>query len=432
MAAARPSPQTFEETGLCRWLTRQVQTLGIQCPTEVQRACIPVTIRGGDVIGCAPTGSGKTAAFALPILHKLSEDPFGIFALVMTPTRELAFQIGEQFRAFGAPARVRCEVVVGGVDMMKQAEALSKRPHIVVSTPGRLADHISSTGVDGLSRVRVLVLDEADRLLSDDFGSEMGCILSALGHQRQTLLFSATMTKNLRTLKELSMEDAFCFEACTAGGEWAVVEQLHQQYVLMPAKVKDTYLVHLLRTFDSLSTIVFTASCKSCEILQALINGVGVESVALHSRMSQADRSRALSRFKSSRVRVLVATDVGSRGLDIPKVELVLNYNLPAAAKEYVHRVGRTARAGRAGRAIALVTQYDVELVLKIESAVGKKLELLALQEEEVLEHFKEVLVAKRIARINIAEKAILSNPKKYRKRKANWATKVSVQEIAH
>ena len=248
----------------------------------------------------------------------------------------------------------------------------------------------------------------------------------------QTLLFSATMTKNLRTLKELSMEDAFCFEACTAGGEWAVVEQLHQQYVLMPAKVKDTYLVHLLRTFDSLSTIVFTASCKSCEILQALINGVGVESVALHSRMSQADRSRALSRFKSSRVRVLVATDVGSRGLDIPKVELVLNYNLPAAAKEYVHRVGRTARAGRAGRAIALVTQYDVELVLKIESAVGKKLELLALQEEEVLEHFKEVLVAKRIARINIAEKAILSNPKKYRKRKANWATKVSVQEIAH
>ena len=248
--------------------------------------------------------------------------------------------------------------------MMQQASALAKRPHVLVSTPGRLVDHLRSSDVLDLSRIRYLVLDEADRLLDDSFGSEMECILGAVGHKRQTLLFSATMTRNLRTLRELSMENAFCFEAASgSGGEWAIVEQLKQEYVLMPAKVKDAYLVYLLKELNEVSTIVFTASCKSCELLHGMISELEIDSVALHSHLSQAERLRALSRFKSSRARVLVATDVGSRGLDIPKVELVLNYNIPAAAKEYIHRVGRTARAGRAGRAISLVTQYDVEVV---------------------------------------------------------------------
>ena len=426
-AAAPAAPASWTSLGLAPWVVRQCESLALRHPTDVQTNCLPAALRGEDVIGCAPTGSGKTAAFALPVLNALSEDPFGIFALVMTPTRELAFQIGEQFTAFGAPINVRCEVVVGGVDMMQQAQALSRRPHILVCTPGRLVDHLRSSDVVDLSRIKFLVLDEADRLLDDSFGSEMECILGAVNEKRQTLLFSATMTQNLRTLRELSMEDAFCYDTGGAGGEWAIVEHLKQEYILMPAKVKDAYLVYLLKELSEVSTIIFTASCKSCELLHAMISSLDIESVALHSRLSQANRLRGLSHFKSSRARVLVATDVGSRGLDIPRVELVLNYNIPAAAKEYIHRVGRTARAGRSGRSISLVTQYDVEVVQKIEALIGKQLEEYKLEEDDVLEYFKETLVAKRKARMQIVERSLsndqASHARKHRKRKANWAS---------
>jgi len=316
--------------------------------------------------------------------------------------------------------------------MTEQARSLARRSHVVVSTPGRLVDHIrsSSNAVD-LSRLKVVVLDEADRLLGAAFATEMKVIFGACNPARQTLLFSATMSANLSRLQKIAMNGAFVFDATPAelrdaeGGGWKTPACLQQQYMFMPAKVKETYLVYLLRQLEGSSVIVFTSSRGSCNMLFMTLLELDIECVALHSDLSQSRRSAALAKFKGERARVLVSTDVGSRGLDLPAVEVVINYNVPANPKDYIHRVGRTARAGRKGRALTLVSQYDVQLVKAIEKTIGKTLELNDEPEEDVLEHFKDTLVAKRTARLKILELEALQKvgSTKQRKRKASWAT---------
>eukprot|EP00741_Cyanophora_paradoxa_P019107 tig00021122_g18449.t1 len=410
---------TFMELGLDGWLVETVRNMGIARPTPIQENCIPPILEGRDVLGAAQTGSGKTAAFALPILQKLSEEPFGIFALVLTPTRELAFQIAEQFRAFGASIGLRDVVIVGGMDMMQQAIALAKRPHVVIATPGRLLDHMRSSSTADWSRLRFLVCDEADRLLAGNVAEEVAEVLARLPASRQTLLFSATVSEALEELQQLSPRKPFSYSAPSAG---STVEGLREEYMFMPAKVKDVYLAHLLRRHADTTAIVFAPSCRACEYVALLLRELGTRCTALHSYASQPERLAALAKFKNGVVSVLVATDVASRGLDIPTVGLVVNYNVPAVAKEYVHRVGRTARAGRGGRAVTLVTQYDVALVQAIEAFTGaprpaaparapprprrggaggrKKLGEYGAAEAEVLEDITEVVTARRAARL--------------------------------
>lgn len=256
----------FAELRLSSWLVEQCRQLGLKQPTPVQLGCIPAILEGRDCLGCAKTGSGKTAAFVLPILQKLSEDPYGIFCLVLTPTRELAYQIAEQFRVLGKPLGLKDCIIVGGMDMVAQALELSRKPHVVIATPGRLADHLRSSNTFSIKKIRFLVMDEADRLLEQgctDFTVDLETILAAVPARRQTLLFSATLTDTLKELQGLATNQPFFWEA---QAPVRTVEQLDQRYLLVPEKVKDAYLVHLIQNFqdehEDWSIIIFTNTCK--------------------------------------------------------------------------------------------------------------------------------------------------------------------------
>ncbi|CAH0560804.1 unnamed protein product [Brassicogethes aeneus] len=399
----RHNKKAFE--GLNPWIIRQCATIGVKDPTAIQVNCIPEILKGRNCIGAAKTGSGKTLAFALPIIQQLCEEPYGIFALVLTPTRELAYQIADQFAVIGKPMNLRTCVVVGGVDMVEQGKELSRRPHIVVSTPGRLADHLESCNTFNLGKIRFLVLDEADRLLGGSFDGQIKTIFNALPKTRQNLFFSATITDTLQKLQSVTGGDCFLYED---PAEVATVEQLEQHYVLCPNDVKDAYLVEVIRTYradnEKGNIIIFTDTCRNCQVLSMTLNEVGFENVALHAMIPQSQRTGALSRFKSSTVKMLIATDVASRGLDIPYVQLVLNHTVPKVPKEYIHRVGRTARAGRGGKAITLVTPYDIPTLQAIEAQINTKLTEFKLDDSEVGKIFTQVSVTKSEAYIKLDE----------------------------
>ena len=402
-----PDMPAFGDLGLSEWLEKVCNNLGIKDPTPVQKSCIPEILRGKDVIGVAQTGSGKTAAFALPILQKLSANPYGVYCLVLTPTRELAFQIGDQFRALGTGQTLRVAVVVGGLDFQDQAKQLAKRPHVVIATPGRLKAILDADAQlgKGFCRTSFLVLDEADRLLDASFEPDLETILSVLPETRQTLLFSATMTSALITLQTALLKDAHVYEAYkglqTASG-------LKEQFLLIPAKVKEVYLTYLLRNLDEYnvrSCIIFAGTRKSCEMLAGILEELDIATAPLHSGLAQRNRMASLDRFKSGRVSILLATDVASRGLDIPEVDLVVNFDLPTLASDYVHRVGRTARAGRGGWSLSFVSQYDIDLIKSIEELTGQTMEKYDLEEKLVLKSLTEVYTAKRTAAMKASDK---------------------------
>ncbi|KAJ1729480.1 ribosomal RNA processing protein [Coemansia sp. Benny D160-2] len=375
--------------------------LGFKAATEIQAKSIPWALEGRDVIGLAQTGSGKTAAFALPILQALWENPTPLFACVMAPTRELAYQIAETFEALGSAIGARCAVIVGGMDMISQQIALSKRPHIVVCTPGRLQDHLENTKGFSLRTLKYLVMDEADRLLDMDFGPKIDQILKAIPRDRNTFLFSATMTTKVAKLQRASLSNPVKVEVST---KYSTVEKLLQYYMFFPFKHKDCHLVWLLNETAGQSAIVFARTCNEVLRMALLLRGLGIEAIPLHGQLSMDKRMGALNKFKSGARRVLVATDVASRGLDIPAVDLVVNYDIPTFSKDYIHRVGRTARAGRSGRAVSFVTQYDIELLQRIEQVIGKKLDTFPSEMDEVLVLQERVSEAQRMAAIELKE----------------------------
>uniref|UniRef100_A0A6V7QRG9 DEAD-box ATP-dependent RNA helicase 36 n=1 Tax=Ananas comosus var. bracteatus TaxID=296719 RepID=A0A6V7QRG9_ANACO len=405
-ATAGGGAVSFSGLGLAEWAVATCRELGIRRPTPVQLRCIPRILAGDDVLGIAQTGSGKTAAFALPILHRLAEDPFGVFALVLTPTRELASQLAEQFRALGSPLNLRCMVAIGGFDSIGQARGLARRPHVVIATPGRirtlLEDDPDIAAV--FSRTKFLVLDEADRVLDVNFEEELRVIFQYLPKNRQTLLFSATMTDNLRSLLEISANKSYFFEEYEG---FKTVESLKQQYLHIPSYAKELYLFHILSKIEDKgirSAIVFVSTCRTCQFLGLLLEELDQDAVALHSHKSQSLRLASLQQFRSGRVRILLATDVASRGLDIPTVDLVINYDVPRYPQDYVHRVGRTARAGRGGQSISFVTERDVDLVHEIENVTGKQLEAHECEEKKVLEDITKVFKARRVAKMKMLD----------------------------
>ncbi|KAJ8326772.1 putative RNA helicase [Batrachochytrium dendrobatidis] len=395
---------TFESIGLRPWLIGSLKSISIRHPSEIQQACIPHILNGRDIIGGAKTGSGKTAAFALPILQKLSEDPYGVFALVLTPARELAFQIAEQFRVLGTGINLKLSVVVGGMDMMSQALELSQKPHVIIATPGRLVDHIrSSSNAIHFKRIRFLVMDEADRLLDDTFSDDLEGILSQLPQKRQTLLFTATMTDEIKELQMSSKTLPFVYECAE---RYSTVEKLDQQYILVSSNVRDAYLAHIVReSLSGKTMIIFASKCRTCETLRIMLKELGLKSTALHAQMPQNDRLGSLAKFKSGIVPILIATDVGSRGLDIPTVKVVINYELPADATDYIHRVGRTARAGQGGMSLSFVSERDVDIIHNIEKKTKKKMTEYTVPENDVLEILDEVNLAKRIAKMQLLDK---------------------------
>jgi ATP-dependent RNA helicase DDX49/DBP8 len=399
-AKAKSNPNTFASLNVTPWLLASLSAMAVKRPTAVQQACIPEILKGRDCIGGSRTGSGKTIAFAVPILQKWAEDPTGIFAVVLTPTRELALQIYEQFLAISNPYPLKSLLITGGVDLRDQAIELSKRPHIVIATPGRLADHILNSGSDtitGLRRTRIVVLDEADRLLTSGPGSMLPDVEICLGALppstvRQTLLFTATISPEVSALSSLprpkDRPPIFTFSTLTTdpshkrGPESStsvsiLPRTLKQTYLLVPTTHRDPYLHVLLSTplVTPKSTIVFCNRTNTAAHLALTLSSLGHKLTSLHSSLPQSARTTNLASFRSRSSRILVATDLASRGLDIPEVDLVINFDVPRDPDDYVHRVGRTARAGREGTAITLIGQRDVALVHAIEERVNGKME---------------------------------------------------------
>ena len=401
-SSSSTAPVTFNSLGVCDTLAEACQSVGWKYPTKIQQEAIPQALKGQDIIGLAETGSGKTGAFALPILQSLLTDNQRIYALVLAPTRELAFQISEQFEALGSSIGLKTAVIVGGIDMMAQAVSLARKPHIIVGTPGRIVDHLQNTKGFSLRSIKYLVMDEADRMLSLDFEEALNTILASLSRDRHTYLFSATMTSKVAKLQRASLQNPVRVEVSS---RYQTVSTLVQQYLFIPAKFKECYLVYVLNEFAGQSGIVFTSTCANAQKISLMLNNLGFKAVSLHGQMSQPKRLHALNKFKSGSRNILIATDVASRGLDIPTVDLVLNYDIPTNGKEYIHRVGRTARAGRAGRAITYVTQYDIELYQRIEALIGQKLEAFPAVEEAAIILAPRVTEALRLASIELREK---------------------------
>eukprot|EP00897_Mesotaenium_endlicherianum_P002901 jgi/Mesen1/2639/ME000166S01763 len=392
----------FGALGICSQLAEACEALGWKQPSPIQVEAVPHALEGRDVIGLAQTGSGKTAAFALPIMEALLRKPSPFFACVLSPTRELAIQIAEQFEALGSSIGVKCAVVVGGVDMMAQAIALAKRPHIVVGTPGRLVDHLTNTKGFSLRGLKYLVLDEADRLLNMDFEAEIDEILKVVPKERSTFLFSATMTNKVAKLQRACLRNPVKVEVSS---KYSTVDTLRQQYLFVPAKYKDCYLVYVASELAGATMMVFTRTCEATRKLALVLRNLGFEAIPISGQMSQPKRLGALTKFKAGERSILICTDVASRGLDIPSVDVVVNYDIPTNSKDYIHRVGRTARAGRSGRAVSLVTQYDVELFQRIEQLIGMKMEAFAAEQEDVLLMWERVSDAQRLATMHIREK---------------------------
>ncbi|KAL6403900.1 ATP-dependent RNA helicase DBP8 [Ilyonectria robusta] len=386
---------TFSAINVRPWLVQSLANMAIRRPTGIQKGCIPEILKGRDCIGGSRTGSGKTVAFAVPILQKWAEDPTGIFAVVLTPTRELALQIYEQIKAISSPQSLKAILVTGGSDMRAQAIELAQRPHVVIATPGRLADHIRTSGEDticGLRRVRYVVLDEADRLLN---GTGTGSMLPDVEEclsvlppatERQTLLFTATITPEVRALKNMPIkpgkQPVFVCEVDTQ--MLAIPATLKQMHLQIPVTHKEHYLHTFLLTDANVekSIILFCNRTSTADYLHHLLRMLDHRVTSLHSKLPQRQRIDNLGRFRAAAARILVATDVAARGLDIPEVSLVINYDIPRDPDDYIHRVGRTARAGRKGEAVTFVGQRDVELVLAIEERVGRQME--AWEEEGV------------------------------------------------
>ncbi|KAL0228377.1 hypothetical protein RCL1_004520 [Eukaryota sp. TZLM3-RCL] len=393
---------SFSSLKIDRWLCTALTSLGIKKPTPVQAGCIGPALSGNDVMGISQTGSGKTAAFAIPILNTLCKDPYGIFSVILTPTRELAVQISEQFEAFsGGSFPLRTELVVGGLSIQDQAARITTKPHIVVATPGRLSWLINNCPnvKDCFKRVKFLVLDEADRLVDEQFSKELSVILEALPSSRQTFYFTATLTPTLAQVKE-AVTDLF-FWSESDNNIVVLPPSLSHDYVFIPEITKDCWTLYLLQNIEHRTSIVFCSACEVAEILSNTLKKLGIKAISLHAQLPQRKRMHNLDEFRNNHATVLVTTDVASRGLDISTVDLVINHDVPRVAVDYVHRSGRTARIGRFGRVVTLISQFEIELIQKIEEHIGFK-----LNEFEGFSDL-ELIVLKQLDKISSVKKEV-------------------------
>ncbi len=365
----------FKELGLMPELLDAVRKEGYTVPTPIQASAIPVILEGRDVLGGAQTGTGKTAAFTLPmlqILSQTSERRRPPRALVLTPTRELAAQVAESVDTYGMNLRLRSKVIYGGVGINPQIDALRRGVDILIATPGRLLDHAGRPTVD-LSKVEILVLDEADRMLDMGFIHDIKRVLKLLPQKRQNLLFSATYTDEIKKFADGLLSRPELIEVARRNTAAELVSQ-----VVHPVgrTRKRELLSHIMREGDWTQALVFTRTKHGANRLAKQLITDGVSATAIHGNKSQAARTKALADFKQGKVRVLVATDIAARGLDIDRLPHVVNYDLPHVAEDYVHRIGRTGRAGESGRAVSLVSTDEWSQLKNIERLLGRKIEV--------------------------------------------------------
>lgn len=366
---------SFKDLDLHPMLLDRCESLGFIEPTPIQKQAIPVALQGTDIIACAETGTGKTAAFLLPTLQKLiGAKRNGTSVLVLAPTRELATQIEAACREL-APRKVSCTVLIGGAAYKKQADALRRGVDIIVATPGRLVDFMEQ-GAINFSHLHTLVLDEADRMLDMGFLPAIKRILKAIPVDRQTLLFSATISSDIEKLAYSIMKEPKLIEVSRRGNTAVTIEQTAYP---VAANSKMVLLLDLLEREKFERVLVFTRTKRGADRLAHVLEARSHSSNRIHGDRSQSQREAALRGFKSGKTRVLVATDVAARGIDIDSVSHVINYDIPEAPEDYVHRIGRTGRAGNKGRAISLMTSAEEHSMRAIERLTGQTIERVLL-----------------------------------------------------
>ena len=368
---------TFDSLGLSPALLRALAENAIATPTPIQAQAIPPALSGRDVLGAAQTGTGKTAAFGLPLLQRLAKQtaprgPRKPRALVLTPTRELAVQVADSLKAYGRHLRLDVTTIFGGAGMGPQVERLRRGTDILVATPGRLIDHLER-GSARLDAIEVLVLDEADRMLDMGVLPPIQRILGKVPAQRQTLLFSATFEPRIKALALEFMRDPQQVQVAASN---TIAETIVHRVHPVDGGRKRELLVQLLASRHTDQVLVFGKTKHGCNRLAEQLDKSGLKAVAIHGNKSQAQRQKALDQFKAGRARVLVATDVAARGLDIPNLPLVINYDLPMVAEDYVHRIGRTGRAGARGEALSLVSPEEGGLLNQIQRLLKVDLEM--------------------------------------------------------
>jgi superfamily II DNA/RNA helicase len=357
---------TFNDFALPEALQHKLDALGFDNPTPVQERAIPAALEQRDILGSAQTGTGKTAAFAIPLLTKIMNHA-DVYGIIVTPTRELALQVDEQIRAFlSAKSKIRSVVLIGGASIDRQIQALAKRPKIIVGTPGRIIDHLERKSLD-LAGFNYVVLDETDRMLDMGFSAPIAEIFSHVAEERQTLLFSATLPKNIQKVSAQYLQNPVRIEM---GQVNSVGDNIVQSTQFVSKEGKFEMLVDALRDHDQ-SAIVFMNSKFATEKMAKRLKSAGITAEAIHGDLRQSKRERVISNLRDNKFRVLVATDVAARGIDVPHIHQVINFDLPRQTEDYIHRIGRTGRNGAQGIALNLATRDDMEKLNEIERLIN-------------------------------------------------------------
>ncbi len=364
---------TFNDLSLVEPILKALDKAGYTTPTPIQEQAIPHLLNGHDLLGCAQTGTGKTAAFSIPIIQHIynnRQNRGGIKALILTPTRELAIQIDECFAAYGEFTNLRHTVIFGGVGQTPQVEAIRRGVDVLVATPGRLIDLVGQRHIN-LSKLEFFVLDEADHMLDMGFIHDIRRILPMLPKRRQSLFFSATMPKEIEKLANSILTTPRKVEVAPASSTVDTVEQK-----LYYVEQKNELLIELLQNPEMESTLVFTRTKYGADKVAKILNRAGITAEAIHGNKSQNNRQRTLANFKERRTRVLIATDIASRGIDVDELSHVVNFELPNVPETYVHRIGRTGRAGHSGVAYSFCKEEEMPLLRDIEKLIGRRIEV--------------------------------------------------------
>ena len=369
----------FEDMNIIAPILKAVGIKGYTIPTPIQEQAIPVILEGKDLVGCAQTGTGKTAAFAIPILqmlykeHKIEKGSNTIKALIMTPTRELAIQIDESLTSYGKYTGIRHTVIYGGVSQVPQVNSLNSGVDILVATPGRLLDLMNQRYVK-LGNIQILVLDEADRMLDMGFSHDMKKIIAYLPAKRQTLLFSATMPHEIKRMVDSILRNPVNVEVTPVS---STVDTVEQSVYFVEKKDKRSLLIKLLKNKSIGSALVFTRTKHGADKVAKELEKVSISAQAIHGNKSQGARQLALNNFKLKRTRVLVATDIAARGIDVQELSHVINFDMPNMPETYVHRIGRTGRAGLGGNAVSFCDSEEKEYLRDIQKLISKKIHVV-------------------------------------------------------
>ena len=402
---------SFEIMKLEKWIKKVISYLSYKEPTIVQKYIIPQILKDKSVIAVSKTGTGKTASFCLPILSELSKDPYSLYSIILEPTRELVLQVEEKLKLFSTGFNLRMCSLIGGEDYTSQLKELDKIPHIIIATPGRLVSFLENKSIKLVENLRYFVMDEFDQLLNDTIKPDVDKIIKYLPEDRKTLFFSATIVQTLNELKKYlgkndkeelyyynNNEDNTDNKAEIKNNEKINIEtplkiknkineDVNLKYILVPQKLKEHYLLFLLRNkYRETSCLIFVNHVKQCDFLYNLCKLFELKVSHLHSKMTQRNRREDLQKFKGSISKILISTDLASRGLDIKQCDLVINFDMPLSSQTFIHRAGRTGRIGNKGLCISFISQHDIELLNGIESDLNADFkEIEDIDQDEIM-----------------------------------------------